>query len=767
MCGIVGIVRLDGVHLSHERDAPLLRSLAQQIAHRGPDDEQLHLWANVGLAFRRLSIVDLTGGRQPLFNEDHTVVLICNGEIYNHEAIRSRFANNHRFRTRSDCEVVPHLYKQMGMAHLDYLNGIFAFALLDKTKNTLYLCRDRLGVKPLFYYKDKDLLVFGSEVKAVLAHPGVAKKFDWAAALTFRNRMCYPHSTHELTSFFQGIHLLPAGRFLEINLATGASREEVYWDPAPASFKGAGGTLDREVYIHRYRDLLDEAVRLQLMADVPCGVFLSGGIDSVAVAYFASQCKALHTFSVLSQSTLTNGDARSAHAAAKSFRLPNHMVLYDWRKLDVPPSLWRTILWKVETPIAGAEQFYKYLLHSFARARVPELKVMLLGSGSDEFNGGYSKSGFNSLEDPSWHRFEQVLKGYERESLLQQSGAWNAYANVRVNEEPLICQGFLADIAHVQRYETPWYGYRDMYRRLLQTYHLWHEDRTSAANSIEARVPFLDHRLVELTYSVPTELHHDLFWDKAILREALKDALGEQFCQRPKTPFFVGEDLRYTRRLLYNLLCADNNALVEEAIDESARDAGIVNKDVLWQLFKDLPKDPEYLNVDLVLDVVNMGLLAVMATNPPKLESGNDQLPVSEVTIEDWSSWEQGFGVSLVQRAPTLDKKSVVRFAAGIRLVRSEAGDPRLADEGGYYILRNDKLEFTLEPDLGPWITFLRQVDGARTVQEIMQAAAVADAQIWKHLEEAVEYDVLNVVADHSIRSPSLRRNDDVYPFQR
>jgi asparagine synthase (glutamine-hydrolysing) len=746
MCGIAGIVHLDGSVVSHEQDGLALRGLTHQIAHRGPDDEQVHFWENVALGFRRLSIVDPEGGRQPLFNEAHTVALICNGEIYNHKELRSRFARDHQFRSESDCEVIPHLYEEMGIALLSQLNGIFAFALVDKSKAKLYLCRDRLGVKPLFYYRDKGLLVFGSEVKAVLAHPAVPKKFDWAAALTYRSRMHYPHPRHELTSFFEGINYLPAGRYLEIELRTGASREQVYWDPTPPAIEGGEACLDREAYIRGYRDLLDDAVRLQLMADVPCGVFLSGGIDSLAVTYFASKHKVLHTFSVLSQSTLTNGDAPMAHAAAKSFQLPNHMVLFDWRKLDVSSSLWRTILWKVETPIAGAEQFYKYTLHAHARERVPGLKVMLLGSGSDEFNGGYSKAAFNSVKDPSWHTFERHLEMCERESLLQQSGAWNVYANLRGDEHSLISQDFLAELAHVRRYETPWHGYTDMYRRMMQTYQLWHEDRTAAANGIEARVPFLDHRLVELTYNVPAALHKDLFWDKAILREALRGDLADQFCQRPKTPFFVGEDLRYTRRLLYNLLCAQNHALLEEAIDEAARRAGVVNENALRQLFRVLPNDPEYTNVDLVLDVVNMGLLAGMAKAPSPPESFSGRLPVAEVIIDDWSTWEQRFGMSLVQRSRALERNSVVRFADGIRLVKSEAGDPRLADEGGYYILRNDDLEFTLEPNLEPWVQFLRLVNGVRSVDEILQAVGGTGRDIWKHLEEAVEYDVLNVV---------------------
>jgi len=151
MCGIGGIIRLDGAHVSQVTDGELLRRMARQMAHRGPDDEQIHIHANVGLCFRRLSIVDPKGGQQPLFNERRSVVTICNGEIYNHRALRTRFVPTCGFRTNSDCEVIPHLYERMGIEFLSELNGIFALALLDKDKNKLYLSRDRLGVKPLFY----------------------------------------------------------------------------------------------------------------------------------------------------------------------------------------------------------------------------------------------------------------------------------------------------------------------------------------------------------------------------------------------------------------------------------------------------------------------------------------------------------------------------------------------------------------------------------------------------------------------------------------
>ncbi len=746
MCGIGGIIRLDGAPVSKDADGKILRAMARQMAHRGPDDEQIYIHANVGLCFRRLSIVDLEGGQQPLFNEKRSVVTICNGEIYNHKDLRARFFPDGRFKTNSDCEIIPYLYERMGMDFLSELNGIFAFALFDKEKNKLILCRDRLGVKPLFYYHDNDIVVFGSEVKTVLSHPGAPKQFDWEAALTLRGRRRYPHREYGLTSFFKGVHHLPAGQFLEIDLSTGSLRKHVYWDAAPSYDLGTKADLNRERYVNHYRELLQESVEMQLMADVECGLFLSGGINSVAVAHFAAKHKAVHSFSVLSQSTLGNGDAPSAHAAAKSMGLPIHMVLFDWRKLDVDPALWRTILWKTETPIADAEQYYKFLLHAFARVRVPGLKVMLLGSGSDEFNGGYCSSFFNPGDQPSWRKFEQLMKSYERESLLRWSGAWNRYSTLQVREHPLISREFLAEVARLRPYETPWSGYTDMYRRGLQMYQLWHEDRTSSANGIEARVPFLDHRLVELTYSAPPQLHEDLFWDKAILRDGLKNELAERFCRRPKTPFFQGDDLKYTRRLLYNILCAKNHALIEEAIDAAPGFADVVDKDVLWQLVQELPSDPEYSNVDLVLDLVNMGLLAAMAKAPEDAPAGwHGDLPVSEAMIDDWPTWEQSFGVSLVQRAPSLERNSVVRFAEGICVLREEAGDRRVRDGGQYCIFRNDVLEFRIDAKLEPWVRFLRAVDGVMSVEETSRAAGVTEAEIWKHLEEAVEFNVLSV----------------------
>jgi asparagine synthase (glutamine-hydrolysing) len=751
MCGIGGFIRLDGKHISSDTDQEILRRMARQMAHRGPDDEQIYTHKNVGLCFRRLAIVDINGGQQPLFNEDRSVVMICNGEIYNHKTLRQSLCPNTRFVSNSDCEIIPHLYDVMGMSFLSQVNGIYAFALVDKKKNKLYLGRDRLGVKPLYYYRNKSTFVFGSEVKTVISHTDVPKIFDWESALTLSARWVYPHQQYGLQSFFKDVHYLPAGHFLEIDLYSGEITTHSYWECSPTVDWQKNVTADTKKFVVSYRELLEDAVSMQLMSDVECGVFLSGGIDSVSVAKLASKHTSIQSFSVLSQSTLGNGDAKSAYAAAKALNIENHMVHFDWRSNNIDPQLWRTILWKCETPVADAEQYYKYILHAFAKRKSANLKVMLLGSGSDEFNGGYSRSFFNSVKDPSWELFESSLVDYERKSLLQLGSFWNKYANMQIEGASLISRDFLASVSNIKPYAHPWYGYVDMYRRVLQMYQLWHEDRTSSANGIEARVPFLDHRLVELTYSVPPQLHKELFWNKNILREAMATELPEEFCNRPKVPFFQGDDIKYTRRLMYNLICSKNYELVHEVIETSPNIEMIINKDVLWKAIHNVPNDPQYSNVDPLLDIINMGLLSVMGQDPSKTpDNWSGELPVSEATIDEWSAWEKINHVSLVKRTNSLENNSIISFVPGIRLMKNVGGDPSLRDRDSYAVFRNNNIEFEIDTRFQQWIDFLTNINGVRSVDQIFDITGATKAEIWKHLEEAIEFNILFVKQQQS-----------------
>jgi asparagine synthase (glutamine-hydrolysing) len=535
MCGLAGILKKNG-NLGSEIE-PILRTMGNQIAYRGPDDEQIFINGSFGGVFRRLSIVDVAGGRQPLFNEDNSLMLMVNGEIYNHRDLKSRLKEPHQFRTQSDCEIILPLYEEKGEDFLNDLNGMFALVLWDKRKQRLILARDRLGIKPLYYTDSKQRLLFGSEIKALLAHPDCPREFDWVEALSHQHQQMYPDDC--LPSFFKDIHYLPAGSLLIADMPANNITVKRYWRLTPLSDEEyALDTRTEQEMIAGYGELLADSVKLRLMADVEVGLFLSGGIDSVSVAALASRHQKLHTFSVLSQSTFQNGDARAGHLAAKHLGMPNHQLLYSWHDNPFTPEHWKALLWLCETPLCNAEHLYKYHLHRYAKHLRPALKVILLGQGSDEFNGGYSVDYVKDYrpdlneEERNWSAFINIFGDFEKDALIGRANANLAqYGGV-------LTKGFLASCSRQTHYQNPWLYYVNMYLQNLQMYNLWHEDRTAAGNSIENRVPFLDHRLVEYTMKIPPQKYEALFWDKAILRQAMKEQLPPELSQRPKCPLW-------------------------------------------------------------------------------------------------------------------------------------------------------------------------------------------------------------------------------------
>ena len=387
MCGIAGYINLDGRPLARETAAPLLTAMGDAIHHRGPDDTRIMLWENVGFVFKRLSIVDIAGGAQPFETADGSVCAMVNGAIYNHREIRPDLARSHTLRTQSDCEVIPYLYLERGLGLFDTVNGMFAVALLDRRKRRVLLGRDRTGVKPLLYCiaDGGRVLVFASELKGLFAHPAVPRVFDWQA-FTPEGRAAIAGRA-DFQSGFAGIESVPPAALVDVDLRRGTVATHRYWSlPAhdePSVYR------TEQYYVDWYRALLEDSVRLRLMADVGYGLFLSGGVDSSIIAAIAARAGPFPTFSVLSRSTAGSGDAEAAHDVAAALGLPNHQVHFDEATIDISPDDWRRILWHCEMPHVTAEQLFKFYLHAFARERHPGLKVMLLGQGSDEFNGGY------------------------------------------------------------------------------------------------------------------------------------------------------------------------------------------------------------------------------------------------------------------------------------------------------------------------------------------------------------------------------------------
>lgn len=526
MCGFAGFLTFGSPRADGAQRRSLLIAMGNAIAHRGPDDAQYFDDGTLALAFRRLSIVDVLGGRQPIHNETGTALIAANAEIYNHTALRRELQSRHHFSSQSDCEVALHAFEEWGESAIERLNGMFAIALWDSQTRKLVLARDRLGIKPLYVCRLADGLLFGSELKALLAHPQCPRALDWKAL----DRTAIFQSPK--TSYVLGVELLPAGEILTAT-GDGVMRQRRYWsinDHLGTAPHGA----DTAAYSEAYADLLEQVTHEHLQRDVDGALHLSGGLDSsLMAALIARKEKAFPCFTLVGRTTLLGGDADSARRLTQALSLPWYPVHCDHRSVveDMNFDLGRfeQSIWMMDSPRFDLEWFFKEELHRVAKFNFPGLKVLILGQGADEFAGGYSRR--LDASHPNWAQYlrDEIVPNLLLDSALEHGGARHLWP---LMSEPAIDRGQIG----------PYHRIMPLFCRQLEHHNLWHEDRTSSWNGLEARVPFLDHRLVELLASVPTELHPTLFWDKKIVRDAMRRFLPNHEFTQPKIGFWDGKD---------------------------------------------------------------------------------------------------------------------------------------------------------------------------------------------------------------------------------
>ena len=561
MCGIAGIV---ASHALRPEDRHRVVRMRDVIAHRGPDAAGLFVDAHAALGHRRLSIVDLAGGSQPLANEDQTIQIVYNGEIYNHADLRPELeATGHRYATRSDTETIVHAYEQWGDDCVRRLRGMFAFAIWDAPKRRLLLARDRLGVKPLYWALIGDRLLFGSEIKAILESGLVeARPYEaaWPEVLATR-------ATSGDATLFAGIRKLMPGHVLAYEDGRVSTRR--YWD-APAAGVLPARRGSRAENAEAFRALLDESVRIRLMSDVPLGVFLSGGIDSSAIAGLMARHlgRPLETFSVAFEDRASN-ELAYAREVAGALGARNHEVIVSER--DFFAALPR-LIWHEDEPIAHPSSVPLYFVSALARSHV---KVVLTGEGSDELLAGYGRYPRALL---NWRlgrlyaaavpaairsrlgRWASGLPGragrYARRSFLAVEHApemtfFDNFAAVNLAGQRQLLSPRLAPLADRRHaygelmacFETP-NPSRPLLDRLLytdlKTYLvelLMKQDQMSMAASIESRVPFLDHHLVEFAWGLGPDAKLSGFTTKRILRDAVADVVPRTILTRPKAGF--------------------------------------------------------------------------------------------------------------------------------------------------------------------------------------------------------------------------------------
>ena len=423
MCGIAGIV-----HVDPERpvDRALLRRMTAVMAHRGPDADGFHSGRGVGLGHRRLSIIDLAGGDQPIYNEDRTVAVILNGEIYNFRELRVELeARGHRFATRSDTEVIVHAYEEYGARCVERLRGMFAFAMWDETERRLLLARDRVGKKPLYYVQDGECLCFASELKALLQDPALKRVVDLEALDDFFAFGVVPAPR----TILQGASQLPPAHYLIWE--DGRVRIAEYWDVPYGTIvrRSEAETLDA------FGEVFDEAVRVRLVSDVPLGAFLSGGVDSSAVvAAMARHSDRPVVTTSVGFMERAYSELDYARAVAAVVRSDHHEVVVEPRATEILPRL----VWHLDEPFADSSALPTYYVSKAAREHVT---VALSGDGGDEVFAGYQRRyGLNRWEA----RLRRWLPAWAREGLLGPLG--RVYPKADWLPRPLRAKYFLTNL---------------------------------------------------------------------------------------------------------------------------------------------------------------------------------------------------------------------------------------------------------------------------------------------------------------------------------
>src|SRR6266436_3482324 len=633
MCGICGIYEYK---TQKPVDQQILDNMLQVLHHRGPDDAGSFLDRDLSIGMRRLSIIDLNGGKQPISNEDGTVVTVFNGEIYNYRSLREDLeCRGHVLSTESDTEVIVHLYEEFGEQCVQHLRGMFGFAVWDKRKRQLLLARDRLGIKPLYYTQAGGRLLFGSEIKAILQHPSIKAALNTEGLNNFLSLKYVPAPQ----TMFEDIYALPPGCILRCD-ANGVEVRR-YWDLSFANHPS--GNIREEEYAERLEALLRECVKMHLISDVPFGAFLSGGLDSSTIVALMSQFlnEPVKTYSVGFEGKGQEfSELPYARLVANKFQTDHHEFLIRPSNLL---DLAEKIVWHLDQPLAEHATLANYMVAELA-AR--DVKMVLTGEGGDELFAGYARYSGERFAS-CFQRIPQAAKslalavgsrlpGLRRQKLALYAFSQSEEVTRFVNWFPLFnpemkqallskdlkasLSGYDADYVFAQHLAST-NAIASVNRMLYVDTKLWlpdlllaRGDKMSMAASLEARVPLLDHELVEFAASLPQHLKVKGLTRKYLLKKVGQTLLPPEIIRRKKKGFPMPVSLWFrkeARSFLRDILSPStlqrrglfNPAFVEKLLSEHENGfadhgsllGGLLSIELWQRVFMDSQKRPERL----------------------------------------------------------------------------------------------------------------------------------------------------------------------------
>lgn len=665
------------------RKAEIAYLMAKQLEHRGPDETVIEHRANATLVFTRLALTAPENGRQPFFSEDGMVQVIANGEVYNHKELEKSIPGL-RMKTSSDCEILLHLYEREGERFLDRVRGMIACVVVDLRRGKILMGRDEFGIKPLFHTTEGSSLVFGSEIKTLLTHPEVKGLIDWESALSNPALSARPKlGVAQPTAWFKGIELVPAGTIRTFDLT-----HEGWTDrPIEKPNFGFDGLTNRGDFVDLFDQTLTESVTACSTADVGLGIFLSGGVDSVLVAALAAKSD-MPTFSILTEGTIASGDALNAWESAKYLGLAHHQFYLS--KRDVPsPEQWMNLVRTVESPQTGPEQYFKYSMHGLARQLYPEVKGMLLGAAADEYYGGYSK-------------------------MLADGGSWNDFINLismmeSVGNDEWTVRGVSPVRARKRTPEELYDLYLAWKTSDVKQYNLWHEDRTAAAFGTEARVPYLDAKLVALINAVPAHDREKFLHDKSLLREVAARHLPDRYAYREKVPFYHGLGFESVNIMFAKMLASNHYELVEYALQsEASRE--YIDAEAIRKLVDLTLEAPSNYRIDKILRLVNLGLLENL--KPETVSYGIHERKFPHITLDGQSEFSDVIPEELNEAAFSELSNVVVKPRSGTIMAKDEGSE-------GIFLIQDGEISFVIENEDEPIFQFLTAADGSNDLGKI------------------------------------------------
>lgn len=611
MCGITGVYNLNKQAAVEET---LLVSMTNELLHRGPDDLSCFINGNIGLGFRRLSIVDVLHGQQPFFNDDKSVVLICNGEIYNHLELRLELeAKGYTFKTNCDVEVIVYLYSEYGTTFLDRLNGQFAFAIYDKKKAQLFLARDHFGICPLFYTQTEGVFIFASEIKAIIKHPSVKREVDLGG---LDQIFTFPGPVSPKT-LFKNISSLSPGHYLIVK--EGKIDDVEYWDLNYPEISDEAAK-PQSYYLEKLEHHLLKSVKYRLNADVPIGFYLSGGLDSSLIGALMKAVTpeiSYPSFSIGFPSDNEMNERVFQNQMVEHLKVKNTQIMFD--SSEVEKKL-KQAVWASESALK--ESYNTCSLALSEAVKKSGVKVILSGEGADEFFGGYVGYRFDKqrvaheaikdmeeqLEDDyrqrlwgdscffyekDYYQFSELKCSLYSKKVREKFQDFNAVEQLVFNRERISNR----DVLHKR-------SYIDLKLRLSDHLISDHCDRVTYANSVEGRFPFLDIELVEFIKTIPPGIKLNGLTEKYILKKLAKKYIPETIINRQKFGFIAPGSPS---------LMKENIGWIEELLSyERIKKQGYFDPDVVEYLKKrykaegfslNLPYDSDLLIVILTFNI--------------------------------------------------------------------------------------------------------------------------------------------------------------------